>query len=86
MRRRHAAYFLKLAEEEEQASQGPLQGVWLDRLETEHDNLRAALSWSLDSKAIRTWACSYPVPFALLVRPRTPQRGPHVAETRVGAS
>ncbi len=46
LRRRHAIYFLKLAEEEERASQGPLQGVWLDRLETEHDNLRAALAWS----------------------------------------
>jgi non-specific serine/threonine protein kinase len=50
LRRRHAAYFLKLAEEEERASQGPLQGVWLDRLQTEHGNLRAALLWSLDSK------------------------------------
>jgi predicted ATPase/DNA-binding XRE family transcriptional regulator len=50
LRRRHAAYFLKLAEEEERASQGPLQRVWLDQLQTEHDNLRAALSWSLDSK------------------------------------
>ena len=44
--RRHAGYFLELAEEE-RASQGPLQGAWLDRLETEHDNLRTALSWSL---------------------------------------
>jgi predicted ATPase/DNA-binding XRE family transcriptional regulator len=47
LRRRHAAYFLELAEEEERASRGPLQRVWMDRLETEHDNLRAALSWSL---------------------------------------
>jgi predicted ATPase len=50
LRRRHAAYFLKLAEEEERASQGPLQMEWLNRLETEHDNLRAALSWSLTSQ------------------------------------
>ena len=50
LRRRHAAYFLQLAEEEERASQGPLQRAWLDRLETEHDNLRAALSWSLTSQ------------------------------------
>lgn len=47
LRRGHAAYFLRLAEEEERASQGPLQRVWLDRLEIEHDNFRAALSWSL---------------------------------------
>jgi predicted ATPase len=47
LRRRHASYFLMLAEEEERASQGPLQRAWLDRLETEHDNLRAALAWSL---------------------------------------
>jgi tetratricopeptide (TPR) repeat protein len=50
LRRRHATYFLKLAKGEERASQGPLQRLWLDRLETGHDNLRAALSWSLDSK------------------------------------
>ena len=50
LRRRHAAYFLQLAKEEERASQGPLQRAWLDRLETEHDNLRAALSWSLTSQ------------------------------------
>jgi predicted ATPase len=50
LRRRHASYFLKLAKEEERASQGPLQRAWLDRLETEHDNLRAALAWSLTSQ------------------------------------
>ena len=50
LRRRHAAYFLKLAEEEERASQGPLQRVWMDRLEIAQDNLRAALSWSLTSQ------------------------------------
>ena len=50
LRRRHAAYFLELAQEEERASRGPLQRVWLDRLETEHDNIRAALSWSLTSQ------------------------------------
>ena len=47
LRWRHGTYYLKLAEEEERASRGPLQRSWLDRLEVEHDNLRAALSWSL---------------------------------------
>ncbi|MDQ4000015.1 MAG: AAA family ATPase [Actinomycetota bacterium] len=47
LRRRHATYFLELTEAAERASQGPLQGVWLDRLEAEYGNLRGALAWSL---------------------------------------
>jgi predicted ATPase/DNA-binding CsgD family transcriptional regulator len=46
LRRRHALYFLALAEEAEPALQGTRQAEWLDRLEDEHDNLRAALAWS----------------------------------------
>jgi predicted ATPase/DNA-binding XRE family transcriptional regulator len=44
--RRHAAYFLRLAEEAEPALIGPEEEVWMDRLQREHDNLRAALRWA----------------------------------------
>ncbi len=42
---RAAAWFLGLAEEAEPQLMGPEQAVWLKRLETEHDNLRASLAW-----------------------------------------
>jgi predicted ATPase len=42
---RHAAYFLALAEPGDADLTGAGQLAWLDRLETEHDNLWAAMSW-----------------------------------------
>jgi predicted ATPase/DNA-binding winged helix-turn-helix (wHTH) protein len=44
--RRHLGYFVALAEEAEPLLMGADQHVWLERLETEHDNLRSALTWS----------------------------------------
>ena len=45
---RHAAYFMALAEPDESELYDPGQVSWLDRLEMEHDNLAAAMSWQLD--------------------------------------
>ena len=45
---RHAAYFLALAEPAAADLAGPGQLAWLDRLETEYDNLWAAASWLVD--------------------------------------
>src|SRR5215217_2338175 len=49
IRRLHAECYLALAEEAEPRLRGPEVVTSLGRLETEHDNMRAALSWSLKS-------------------------------------
>jgi predicted ATPase/DNA-binding XRE family transcriptional regulator len=43
---RHAAYYLAVVEQATPHLWSHDQLVWLDRLEVEHDNLRAALTWS----------------------------------------
>ncbi|MEW6637706.1 MAG: AAA family ATPase, partial [Actinomycetota bacterium] len=46
----HARFFLRLAEESEPAMLGAGQLEWLERLEREHANLRAALGWLLEER------------------------------------
>ena len=49
VRGRHQVYCLGLAEEADPGLRTAEQVHWLARLETEHDNLRAALKWALES-------------------------------------
>jgi predicted ATPase/class 3 adenylate cyclase len=66
-RARHLVHYRELAETAEPELMGPEQGAWLERLEAEHDNMRAALEWStsggdaqsalrLCGAAMRFWA------------------------------
>jgi predicted ATPase/class 3 adenylate cyclase len=48
LRGRHAAWYLDLAERAAEVVMGPDKRVWLDRLDEEHDNLRAAHAWLVE--------------------------------------
>lgn len=48
LKKQHAAYYLAWAEKIRPNLLGAAPELWLDRLELEHDNLRAALQWMLD--------------------------------------
>jgi tetratricopeptide (TPR) repeat protein len=47
IRRRHAHYFMELAEAAEPHLDARGQRAWIQRLELEHDNLRSALAWAI---------------------------------------
>jgi predicted ATPase len=52
---RHANYFLRLAEEADPQMYGQEREVWMERLDREDANLRAALAWSkADKDAVQT--------------------------------
>ncbi len=48
-RRRHAEHFLELAREAGRNIRGPDELLWWERIDTELDNLRQAMTWGLES-------------------------------------
>jgi predicted ATPase/DNA-binding CsgD family transcriptional regulator len=54
IRRAHANFFVVLAEEAEPKLCSAERENWVHRLEREHENLRAALSWSVERKEAAT--------------------------------
>jgi predicted ATPase/class 3 adenylate cyclase len=52
LRTRHLALFRRLAVDAEAALEGPDMVAWLERCDTEIDNLRAALDWAFETDAL----------------------------------
>jgi predicted ATPase len=53
VRGRHLAYFMEYARRAEEHFSTSQRSVWLHRLKLEHDNLRSALGWALESNPVR---------------------------------
>ncbi|HET9907941.1 MAG TPA: NB-ARC domain-containing protein, partial [Anaerolineales bacterium] len=51
-RRAHATYYLTFAEDAERELTGADQKTWLQRLEREQDNMRAALHWAIEHSEV----------------------------------
>jgi predicted ATPase/DNA-binding CsgD family transcriptional regulator len=56
VRRRHAAWFLGLAQRAYRFIWSEHQAVWLERVERAHDNIRVALNWCLSGRDEETGA------------------------------
>jgi predicted ATPase/class 3 adenylate cyclase len=61
IRRLHAGHYLALAETAERELTGAEPRIWLQRLETEHDNLRAALAWCQTAQGDIEWGLRFGV-------------------------
>jgi predicted ATPase len=48
--RRHAEYFVRMSEQAYPQLEGANQSLWLEKLEAENENLRAALTWTLSAQ------------------------------------
>ena len=78
LRHRHFVYYLAFAETATGRLFGPEQIVWLERLEAEHDNFRAALAWGMTQTAMANAAARLAIALAWFWRIRS-----HVLEGRI---
>ena len=69
-----------------QASTASDQAKWRTTLETDNDNLRAAIRCSRSTRVTGDGTRALRVPLALLVRARVPERGPSSGSTRLSTS
>jgi predicted ATPase/DNA-binding SARP family transcriptional activator len=76
LRRRHADWYIAFVESAEPEMWNPEQQAWSERLDAEHDNVRAALAWCLDDA---DWDSA--VRLAGAMEPYWETRG-HIAEGR----
>ena len=63
VRRRHAEYFVVESEASRRAISDGVSAEWLEKMEAEHDNVRAALAWSLENdpdSCVRLAAAAHP--------------------------
>ncbi len=65
---RHRNYFLALAEEAEPQLAGADQASWLERLEAEHANLRAAMDWCMEEGTWLVIRATMPPPRSIMRR------------------
>ena len=63
---RHAEYFAQLAERGQRELNGTNQSEWLNTLDAEQDNFRAALEWARDGNLIGLRLCAALWPFWLV--------------------
>jgi predicted ATPase/class 3 adenylate cyclase len=55
IRSAHADYFLDMCRRAEPGLRGPNQSEWFDRIDTEYDNVRAALAWLLEAGRLESY-------------------------------
>ncbi len=79
VRRAHAGHYLRLARAAGAGQAASDQAMWRATLEADHDNLRAALRFSLDAGDAATALRALCLVVALLVRAWLPERGAALA-------